>query len=176
MVSSQGLITIADVDAAVSNLMSVRFRLGMLDPPDVVPWSNISMDVVGSAGHLELALEAARQCACMSLMSFLHFLHFFAFFACFSKHGNEHRFVVRAAIVLLKNDNQLLPLSPTALSHLSVIGPSANDSLIVLGNYHVRSGASPLNLCTSGRCHCRCLVYLWSVVCRAIPLVALTQS
>ncbi len=33
----QGLITEADVDTAVGHLLSVRFRLGMFDPPAVVP-------------------------------------------------------------------------------------------------------------------------------------------
>jgi len=41
----------------------------------------------------------------------------------------------RESIVLLKNENELLPLSKT-ISSIAVIGPNADNNEIVLGNYH----------------------------------------
>jgi len=38
--------------------------------------------------------------------------------------------------VLLKNTDHCLPLDPQRLKSLAIIGPQANDSLVLLGNYH----------------------------------------
>ena len=43
--------------------------------------------------------------------------------------------VARQSIVLLKNDQGLLPL-PTDLKRIAVIGPNAHDSLVLLSNYY----------------------------------------
>lgn len=56
----RGLATVADVDAAVRHILSVRFRLGEFDPPEDNPYAAITADVVNCAGHQELAREAAR--------------------------------------------------------------------------------------------------------------------
>lgn len=45
------------------------------------------------------------------------------------------REVARQGIVLLKNTEGSLPLSPTAIKSLAVIGPNANVTLTMLGNY-----------------------------------------
>ena len=51
----------------------------------------------------------------------------------------EHRQLAletaRKSIVLLKNENNLLPLSKN-LKKIAVIGPNADDVLVLLGNYH----------------------------------------
>ena len=57
----QGIIDDAAVDLAVSRLFEARFRLGMFDPPEQVPWSTVPMDVVDSPGHRDLALRTARE-------------------------------------------------------------------------------------------------------------------
>ena len=53
--------------------------------------------------------------------------------------SNEHRQLARSAareaIVLLKNQGGLLPLGP-AVRKIAVIGPSADDPVALLGNYH----------------------------------------
>lgn len=53
--------------------------------------------------------------------------------------SEEHQVTaVRAAeagIVLLKNSNRLLPLSNKTTTSLAVIGPKANDTQVLLGNY-----------------------------------------
>jgi beta-glucosidase len=57
----QGLITEADIDTAVKRLLEARFRLGMFDPPERVPYAQIPMSVVDSREHRELSLQAARE-------------------------------------------------------------------------------------------------------------------
>ncbi|MCS7062042.1 MAG: glycoside hydrolase family 3 C-terminal domain-containing protein, partial [Anaerolineae bacterium] len=57
----QGLLTEEDLDRAVRRLFAARIRLGMFDPPERVPYAQISMDVVDCVDHKRLALEAARQ-------------------------------------------------------------------------------------------------------------------
>jgi beta-glucosidase len=75
-------------------------RLGVYDPPDRVPWSQLKVeDVVDSPAHRQLALEAARE-----------------------------------SMVLLKNDGTL-PLSKD-LETIAVIGPNADQWLMLLGNYN----------------------------------------
>jgi beta-glucosidase len=57
----QGLISEKEIDRSVERLFTARFRLGMFDPPDKVPFSRIGMDEVESAAHQKLALEAAEK-------------------------------------------------------------------------------------------------------------------
>lgn len=56
----QGLITEAELDRSVLRLLRARFRLGMFDPPERVPWASVPFDVVDSPEHRALALDAAR--------------------------------------------------------------------------------------------------------------------
>jgi beta-glucosidase len=57
----QKLITEAEIDTSVRRLLTARFRLGMFDPPDRVPYARIPYSVVESEAHQALALEAARK-------------------------------------------------------------------------------------------------------------------
>ena len=57
----QGLITEAEIDTALTRLLRIRFRLGMFDPPDRVPFSAIPYDRVDCQEHRDLALKAARE-------------------------------------------------------------------------------------------------------------------
>jgi beta-glucosidase len=56
-----GLITEDEIDLAVERLFAARFRLGMFDPPQQVPYTQIPYEVVDSQSHRELALQAARE-------------------------------------------------------------------------------------------------------------------
>jgi len=56
-----GLATEEQVDAAVRRLLAARFRLGMFDPPERVPWTRIPYSVNDSREHRALALETARK-------------------------------------------------------------------------------------------------------------------
>ncbi len=44
----QGLLSKADVDQAVKRLFTARFRLGMFDPPDRVPYAKTPLTVIDS--------------------------------------------------------------------------------------------------------------------------------
>jgi len=96
----QGLISEEAIDRAVKRLFTARFRLGMFDPPEMVPYAQIPYEVNDCQEHRELALQAARE-----------------------------------SIVLLKNENDFLPLDKD-LKSIAVIGPNANDVQVLLGNYH----------------------------------------
>jgi len=96
----QGLLTEEDIDHSVKRLFTARFRLGMFDPPEQVPYAQIPFSVVDSPEHRELALEAARQ-----------------------------------SLILLKNEDNLLPLNVSSVSSIAVIGPNADETLVLTGNY-----------------------------------------
>jgi beta-glucosidase len=95
----QGLISEDIIDRAVKRLFTARFRLGMFDPPEQVPYTQIPYEIIDSPEHRELALRAARE-----------------------------------SIVLLKNEDGLLPLRKD-LDSIAVIGPNADDLQALLGNY-----------------------------------------
>jgi beta-glucosidase len=95
-----GLLTEADLDRSVKRLFMARFRLGMFDPDEQVPYAQIPFGVVDSPEHRELALEVARQ-----------------------------------SLVLLKNQDQWLPLDRNQLQSIAVIGPNADETLVLCGNY-----------------------------------------
>ncbi|MGI6495768.1 MAG: glycoside hydrolase family 3 C-terminal domain-containing protein [Kiritimatiellia bacterium] len=57
----QGLVTAEDIDRALRNALTVRFRLGMFDPPSQVPYARIKPDVVNCEAHRRLAHKAARE-------------------------------------------------------------------------------------------------------------------
>ncbi len=54
-----GLVTEADVDRALRRLLRARFKLGLFDPPESVPYASIPMDVVNCEEHRRLAFDAA---------------------------------------------------------------------------------------------------------------------
>ncbi len=96
----QGLLAEEDLNRSVKRLFMARFRLGMFDPADQVPYAQIPSSVVDSPKHRELALEVARQ-----------------------------------SLVLLKNQNNLLPLDSSKIKSIAVIGPNADETLVLTGNY-----------------------------------------
>ncbi|HXA50320.1 MAG TPA: glycoside hydrolase family 3 N-terminal domain-containing protein, partial [Candidatus Acidoferrum sp.] len=95
-----GQITEAEINRSLERLFVARFKLGMFDPPERVPFSKIPYSETDSVEHRKLALEAARK-----------------------------------SIVLLKNENQTLPLK-ASVRKIAVIGPSADDPEALLGNYN----------------------------------------
>ena len=95
-----GVITEAAINRSLERLFVARFKLGMFDPPERVPFAKIPISVNDSPEHRQVALQAARE-----------------------------------SIVLLKNQNQVLPLKPS-VRRIAVIGPSADDPEALLGNYN----------------------------------------
>ncbi len=57
----RGLITEADVDRALERVLLTRFKLGMFDPPQDVPYASIPASVIGSDKHREFAYRAATE-------------------------------------------------------------------------------------------------------------------
>lgn len=57
----QGLISEDEIDVAVKRLFKARFLLGMFDPPERVPYSQIPYEVNDCEEHRSLALEMARE-------------------------------------------------------------------------------------------------------------------
>jgi beta-glucosidase len=56
-----GTIAEAEIDRALERLFVARFRLGMFDPPESVPFSKIPYSENDSPEHRQLALVAARE-------------------------------------------------------------------------------------------------------------------
>ncbi|MBN2391584.1 MAG: glycoside hydrolase family 3 C-terminal domain-containing protein [Anaerolineae bacterium] len=96
----QGLLDEATIDIALTRLFTVRFKLGMFDPPEMLPYAQIPIEVNDCEAHRALALQTARE-----------------------------------SIVLLKNVDGFLPLDRAVLKTIAVIGPNADDDLVLLGNY-----------------------------------------
>ncbi|MCX6243949.1 MAG: glycoside hydrolase family 3 C-terminal domain-containing protein [Bacteroidetes bacterium] len=95
-----GYISEELIDLSVKRLFTARFRLGMFDPENVVPWSAILPSENDKEEHRALARKVAQE-----------------------------------SIVLLKNENQLLPLSGKIKS-IAVIGPYADKLNVLKGNYN----------------------------------------
>jgi beta-glucosidase len=57
----QGLLAEADIDVALRRLFTARFRLGMFDPPSMVPYSQITPAENDTQAHRQLALDTARE-------------------------------------------------------------------------------------------------------------------
>ncbi len=56
-----GLLTDQQLDTAVGRVLEVRFRLGLFDPPELVPYSKITTRDYDTPAHDTLALKMARE-------------------------------------------------------------------------------------------------------------------
>jgi beta-glucosidase len=95
----QGYLAERDVDAALVRLFTARVKLGMFDPPEMVPYTKIDEKELDSADHRALARKLANE-----------------------------------SMVLLKNDGTL-PLK-AGVKKIAVIGPLADQTRVLLGNYN----------------------------------------
>lgn len=89
-----GLVTEADMDAVLKNLLTVYVKLGELDPPGADPYTKIGRESDGQVPPWER--ESSKALA---------------------------RLATDESIVLLKNENKTLPLDKTKLKTIAVIGP-----------------------------------------------------
>lgn len=96
----EGLITEKQIDVSLQRLFEIRLRLGMFDPKEQVPYSNITTDILECDRHKEHALNIAKE-----------------------------------SIVLLKNENNLLPLDKNKIKKIAIVGPNAISENVMLGNY-----------------------------------------
>mmetsp|Transcript_13222 Transcript_13222/g.21646 ORF Transcript_13222/g.21646 Transcript_13222/m.21646 type:complete len:516 (+) Transcript_13222:207-1754(+) len=102
-------VSMTDVDKALRHLFTVHMRLGRFDPPSA--FDSITMNDVNTPAHQQLAVEAAQQ-----------------------------------SMVLLKNiaaddtadSTSLLPYS-NDIASIALVGPNADATTVMLGNYHGRA-------------------------------------
>jgi beta-glucosidase len=57
----EGLVTEADIDVSLRRLFLARMKLGLFDPPSMVPYTSIPFSEVNSPAHQALALDAAEK-------------------------------------------------------------------------------------------------------------------
>ena len=95
----QGYLKESEIDTALVRLFTARMKLGMFDPPEMVPYNKIDESLLDSAQHRALALKLANE-----------------------------------SMVLLKNDG-VLPLKSVG-AKIAVIGPLADQTNVLLGNYN----------------------------------------
>ncbi len=97
----QGLLTEADLDAAIRGRLRLCIDLGLFDPAERVPYSKIGHETDGTP-------EPWDRPATRDLV----------------------REVTAKSIVLLRNEDQLLPLDPDKIDNVAVVGPWANLTLL----------------------------------------------
>jgi beta-glucosidase len=56
-----GLLSEKDIDVALKRLFIARFRLGLFDPPEMVPYARTPDSEIDSEAHRALALKTARE-------------------------------------------------------------------------------------------------------------------
>jgi len=105
----KGLIPEENIDRSIRRLFRTRFKLGMFDPDQSVPFNRIPFTVNDSPEHQKLNKRASRE-----------------------------------TMVLLKNEDSLLPIDLTEKDIVGVIGPNADNKDVLLGNYNGR----PSHYCT----------------------------
>ena len=71
----QGILPESAIDTAVTRTLTARFKLGMFDPPNRVPWSKLGAADNDTKAHRELALRTARE-SLVLLKNENHFLPF----------------------------------------------------------------------------------------------------
>ena len=57
----KGLISEAELDKHLRRTLSERFRLGMFDPAEMIPWSNLGPETISSEKNDATATQAARE-------------------------------------------------------------------------------------------------------------------
>jgi beta-glucosidase len=95
----QGFLKESEIDVPLVRLFTARMKLGMFDPPELVPYTKIDEKELNSAEHHALALKLANE-----------------------------------SMVLLKNDG-ILPLKTSGIK-IAVVGPLADQTKVLLGNYN----------------------------------------
>ncbi len=57
--AASGLVSEEEIDRSLARTLLTRFKLGMFDPPEMVPYTSIPENIIGCSKHRKLAREAA---------------------------------------------------------------------------------------------------------------------
>jgi beta-glucosidase len=95
----EGYLKESEIDVALVRLYTAEMKLGMWDPPEMVPYTKIDEKLLDGPAHRALARKLADE-----------------------------------SMVLLKNDG-VLPLKTSGIK-IAVVGPLANQTKVLLGNYN----------------------------------------
>ena len=95
----KGYLKENEIDVALKRLFTARMKLGMFDPPEMVPFTKINESLLDGPQNRALARKLANE-----------------------------------SMVLLKNDG-VLPLKTSGVK-IAVIGPLADQTPVLLGNYN----------------------------------------
>ncbi len=95
----KGYLKESEIDVALRRLFTARMKLGMFDPPEMVPYSKIDEKSLDGPEHRAMARKLANE-----------------------------------SMVLLKNDG-ILPLKTSGVK-IAVVGPLAEQTRVLLGNYN----------------------------------------
>lgn len=57
----QKLISEAEIDRSLRRLLTTKFRLGLFDPADRLPWAKLAPSIIDSPEHRQLARQAAAE-------------------------------------------------------------------------------------------------------------------
>lgn len=104
---SNDLLSIADIDKALVNIFTIRMRTGEFDPPEKVPYAQYQSNMVNSPANRSLAYEIATKTP-----------------------------VLLKNDVVTDSDKKALPLNPSSLKRIALIGPQADE--VELGPYSGR--------------------------------------
>ena len=104
----KGLIQESTLDFHLRRTLYGRFELGMFDPAEMLPWANLTPDVISSEANNNLAIQAARES--MVLLE--------------NKKLQDGQGEWKAVLPLSKN-----------LKNIAVVGPNADDIELLNGNY-----------------------------------------
>lgn len=104
----KGLIDEETIDKSVIRLFTARMKLGMFDPPEEVPWTNIPYEINDCDEHRQLARQMARESIVLL------------------RNAEEQKAKSREGLLPLRKD----------LNAIAVIGPNADSLDVLLGNYY----------------------------------------
>ncbi len=94
---NKGYITEADIDRALVNIFAIRMRTGEFDPAEMVPYSNLTADIVGGPKYNDISEEVAEKTPVLLKNS-----------------------------VLVSSGKKALPLDASTLKNIAIIGPKGN--------------------------------------------------
>ena len=118
-----GLLPASYLDNAVANALTLRTRLGLFDPPTLVPYNLISNDTVLSPSHVALCRELASESTVLLQVRPPPSL------------GLRTPLQAPVCYAPAQNKKNVLPLSTAAYRKVALLGPAIDNGAVMLGDY-----------------------------------------